>query len=198
MKALLCKSIIDSRQMKAKNPWQLKNKKVVYDNPWIEVTHHEVLNPANKPGIYGEIHFKNIAIGILPLDEDMHTWIVGQYRFPLDQYSWEIPEGGGKIGIDPLVSARRELKEETGIVAKDWKEILRLHTSNSVSDELGIIYLAKGLSFYEAEPDEDEELSIRKIPFNHLVEMVLKGEITDSLSVAAVLKVKLLLDSGKL
>ncbi|MEX2379587.1 MAG: NUDIX hydrolase [Vicingaceae bacterium] len=184
--------------MKAKNPWQLKNKKVVYDNPWIEVTHHEVLNPANKPGIYGEIHFKNIAIGILPLDEDMHTWIVGQYRFPLDQYSWEIPEGGGKIGIDPLVSARRELKEETGIVAKDWKEILRLHTSNSVSDELGIIYLAKGLSFYEAEPDEDEELSIRKIPFNHLVEMVLKGEITDSLSVAAVLKVKLLLDSGKL
>lgn len=184
--------------MKAKNPWQLKNKKVVYDNPWIEVTHHEVLNPANKPGIYGKIHFKNIAIGILPLDEEMNTWIVGQYRFPLDQYSWEIPEGGGKIDIDPLVSAQRELKEETGIVAGDWKEILRLHTSNSVSDELGIIYLAKDLSFFEAQPDEDEDLSIRKIPFSQLADMVLKGEITDSLSVAAVLKVKILLDSGKL
>jgi 8-oxo-dGTP pyrophosphatase MutT (NUDIX family) len=184
--------------MKVKNPWQIKNKKRIYDNPWIELTHFEVLNYAEKPGIYGKIHFKNIAIGILPLDDKMNTWIVGQYRFPLDQYSWEIPEGGGKIGINPLFSAQRELKEETGIVAKEWKEVLRLHTSNSVSDELGIIYLAKGLSFFEAEPDEDEDLCIRKIPFSQLVEMVMKGEITDSLSVAAVLKVKLLLDSDKL
>lgn len=184
--------------MKVKNPWQIKNKKMIYDNPWIELTHFEVLNPAEKPGIYGKIHFKNIAIGILPLDDEMNTWIVGQYRFPLDQYSWEIPEGGGKIGIDPLVSAQRELKEETGIVAEEWKEVLKIHTSNSVSDELGIIYLAKNLSFFEAEPDENEDLSIRKIPFSQLVEMVMNGEITDSLSVAAVLKVKLLVDSGKL
>lgn len=184
--------------MKAKSPWQIKNKKVVYDNPWIELTHHEVLNPANKPGIYGKIHFKNIAIGVLPIDEAKNTWIVGQYRFPLDQYSWEIPEGGGKIGIDPLVSAQRELKEETGIVANNWQELLQIHTSNSVSDELGIIYLAKDLSFYEAEPDEDEELKVRKIPFSQLVEMVMEGEITDSLSVAAVLKAKILLDSDQL
>ncbi|MBD3635729.1 MAG: NUDIX hydrolase [Crocinitomicaceae bacterium] len=184
--------------MKENNPWQIKNKKVMYNNPWIELTHFEVLNPSGNPGIYGKLHFKNLALGILPLDDQMNTWIVGQFRFPLNQYSWEIPEGGGKIGIDPLVSAQRELKEETGIVAKKWTELLRVHTSNSVSDELGIIYLAKDLKFFEAEPDEDEELYIRKIPFNELVDMVMKGEITDSLSVAAVLKAKLLLDSGKL
>lgn len=198
MKALLCKSIIDSLQMKAKNPWQVKKTKEIYENPWISLTHHDVINPANKEGIYGKIHFKNLAIGILPIDEDWNTWIVGQFRFPLNQYSWEIPEGGGKIGIDPLISAQRELKEETGIVAKNWEELLRIHTSNSVSDELGIIYLAKTLSFYDAEPDEDEDLTIRKVPFDEVVEMVLQGAITDSLSVAAVLKVKVLRDAGKL
>lgn len=184
--------------MKEMNPWQIKNKKKVYENPWISLTHHEVINPAGNDGIYGKIHFKNIAIGILPLDDDLNTWIVGQYRFPLNKYSWEIPEGGGKIGIDPLISAQRELKEETGIVAEKWTELLRIHTSNSVSDEEGIIYIARGLSFFEAEPDEDEQLSIVKLPFSELVDKVMNGEITDSLSVAAVLKAKILLDKNEL
>lgn len=177
-----------------KNPWKKIKKKTAYETPWIKVDHHEVLNPAGKESIYGTVHFKNLAIGIIPLSKDLETWIVGQYRFPLDQYSWEIPEGGGPHDIDPLDSAKRELKEETGLSAKKWTEILRIHTSNSVSDELGIIYLAEELEEGPAKPDEDEDLQIRKLPFNELVDLVMKGEITDSLSVAGVLKLKMLLE----
>src|SRR5579871_191774 len=106
-----------------KNPWQIISEKNIYDNPWINITEFDVINPGGGNGIYGKVHFKNLAIGILPLDENMNTYLVGQYRFPLDQYSWEIPEGGGMIGIDPLISAQRELIEETGLVATQWTEI---------------------------------------------------------------------------
>lgn len=185
--------------MKAKsNPWKIKNSKITYETPWISTKHLEVVNPAGKDGIYGIIHFKNIAIGILPLDEEYNTWIVGQYRLPIDEYSWEMPEGGGDLNIDPLESAKRELLEETGIIAKDWSELLKIHTSNSVTDERGIIYVAKDLSFHPPQPDEDEELEIRKLPFNDLFEMVMKGEITDSLTLAAILKAKHLIDRGEL
>lgn len=177
---------------KNKNPWTTINSNLKYENNWISVTHHEVINASNNPGIYGTVHFKNIAIGILPVDEENHTWLIGQWRYPLNCYSWEIPEGGGKIGIDPILSAKRELAEETGISADSWKEIQRIHTSNSVSDELGILYLAEDLSFSEPNPDEDEELVIKKCKLSEALKMVLDGEITDSLSVAAILKLKVL------
>ncbi len=173
-----------------KNPWTLNSKKIAYENNWIRVEHHEVLNPSKKPGIYGKIHFKNIAIGIIPVDQDGYTWLVGQYRYPLDEYSWEIPEGGGKMDADPLDSAKRELLEETGITAKKWTYIQKVHTSNSVSDEYAMIYLAQGLDFQDAQPDEDEELIIKKIHLNDLYKMLLEGEITDSLSVAGIFKLK--------
>src|SRR5438270_9230901 len=114
------------------NPWQVKDKQVVYDNPWIQVVHHDVINPSGGKGMYGKVHFKGTAIGILPLDEQLNTWLVGQYRFPLNQYSWEIPEGGGPLGTDPLASAKRELLEETGLVAAQWSTLLDMHLSNSV------------------------------------------------------------------
>ena len=174
------------------NPWKTLSSKEIYENPWISLTEHQVVNPGGGKGIYGKVHFKNLAIGILVLDEDANTWLVGQYRYPLNEYSWEIPEGGGFLGTDPLESAKRELKEETGITANSWTEIQHIHLSNSVSDELGIIYLARELIYGEAEPEETEQLTICKLPFDKAFEMVLNGEITDSLSVAAILKVKVL------
>lgn len=175
------------------NPWQINAEKPVYDNPWINVTEYQITNPSDKPGIYGKVHFKNLAIGVIALDDDMNTYLVGQYRFPLNQYSWEIPEGGGPLDTDPLDSARRELLEETGLKATEWTELQRLHLSNSVSDELGILYLARGLQQFEAEPEETEQLIVRKIPFKQAYEMVCNGEITDSLSVAGILRVQLML-----
>ncbi len=181
-----------------KNPWKTLSIAEVYDNPWIRVTHREVLTPAGTPGIYGQVHFKNTAIGIVPLDEDLNTWLVGQYRYTLNAYSWEIPEGGGMEGSSLLDAAKRELKEETGIKAARWTKILDLHTSNSVTDEYGLAYVAQGLSFGEAEPEDTEELQVRKLPFAEAVEMVMRGEITDALAMTAILKTKILLDRGAL
>ncbi|TWI99936.1 8-oxo-dGTP pyrophosphatase MutT (NUDIX family) [Mucilaginibacter frigoritolerans] len=180
------------------NPWKIIAQKDVYDNPWINVTEFDVLNPSGNPGIYGKVHFKNIAIGVLPLDNELNTYLVGQYRFPLEQYSWEMPEGGGPIGIDPIASAKRELLEETGLKADKWTEILRIHLSNSVSDELSILYLARGLKQFEAEPEETEQLMVNKLPFEEVYQMVCRGEITDAMTVAAVLKVRLLIIENQL
>lgn len=180
------------------NPWQVKSETRVYDNPWINLTEYQVINPSGNPGIYGKIHFKNRAIGIVPLDADMNTYLVGQYRFVLNAYSWEIPEGGGLLADDPLAAAKRELLEETGLVAKNWTEIQRMHLSNSVSDELCIIYVATGLEQFEAEPEDTEQLIVNKVPFDEVYRMVCAGEITDSVTVAAVLKVKLMLHENRL
>jgi 8-oxo-dGTP pyrophosphatase MutT (NUDIX family) len=180
------------------NPWQIKGQKQVYDNPWIGVTEFDVINPSGGKGIYGKVHFKGWAIGVLALDEEFNTWLVGQYRFPLDQYSWEIPEGGGPLDIDPLLSAQRELLEETGLVAQDWTRIMEMHLSNSVSDEHAIIYLARNLSQGTACPEETEQLQVRKLPFEEAYQLVEQGKITDSVSVAAILKVKLMLADGRI
>jgi len=175
------------------NPWQITAEKVIYDNPWINLTEYDVINPSGNAGIYGKVHFKNMAIGILPLDDDLNTYVVGQYRFALNQYSWEIPEGGGPLSTDPLASAKRELLEETGLKAGRWDEIQRMHLSNSVCDELCIIYLARDLRQFEPEPEDTEQLIVHKVPFEAIYNMACSGEITDSVTVAAVLKVKLLI-----
>lgn len=178
------------------NPWQVLAEKPVYDNPWISVTEYDVINPSGGKGIYGKVGFKNLAIGILPLDDNLNTWLVGQYRFTIDAYSWEIPEGGGEKNIDPLVSAKRELLEETGLQAQHWRKLLDIHLSNSVSDEAGVSYLATGLSYHEAQPEETEKLVIQKLPFREVFEMVMDGRITDSLSMVTILKVQYLLQNG--
>jgi 8-oxo-dGTP pyrophosphatase MutT (NUDIX family) len=184
--------------MNEENAWQTLSSEEKYNNNWISVTEHQVINPNGGKGIYGEVHFKNIAIGVLPLDEQRNTWLVGQYRYPLKAYSWEIPEGGCPEGTDPELSAKRELLEETGLVAKRFTEIQRIHLSNSVSDELGIIYIAQELKQQQAEPEETEDLQLLKLPFEKVYEMVLKGEITDSVSVAAILKAHIMLNEGLL
>lgn len=184
--------------MEERGPWKQISSEERYSTPWISVSHHEVIDPSGTPGIYGVVHFKNLAVGIVPLDAELNTWIVGQYRYPIGTYSWEIPEGGGRRDRPPLQSAERELREEVGIVAEHWTEVLRMDLSNSASDEEAIIYVAQGLEFHEPEPDHDEQLAIRKLPFAELFAMVMRGELRDSLTVAAVLKVRLMLDRGEL
>lgn len=181
-----------------KNPWKKLSGKTVYENAWINVEEHQVLNPSGHKGIYGKVHFKNKALGIIPLDRDMNTWLVGQYRYTLDEYSWEIPMGGGLLDIDPLVSAQRELKEETGLMATDWQNIMRIHTSNSVTDEEGFVFVARGLTQGETAFEDTEDLKIKKIPLDDAIQLVMNGNITDSLSIGGLLKVKALLDTGAL
>ncbi len=181
-----------------KNPWQTLDVKTIYDNPWIKVTHREVLNPSGGSGIYGVVHFKNIAIAIVPIDEEGYTWIVGQYRYALSHYSWEVPEGGGPLEVPPIDSAKRELLEETGITAKNWIEVGELHISNSVTDERGVIFVAKDLSFGSSQPEETEQLALKRIHLDEAVEMVLNRKITDAMAMVALLKVKMLRDRGLL
>ncbi|HSI77360.1 MAG TPA: NUDIX hydrolase [Lunatimonas sp.] len=182
-----------------KNPWKTISKKLVYSNPWIRVEEHQVINPNGGPGIYGQVHFKNKAIGIVPLDSNLNTWLIGQYRYTLEEYSWEIPMGGGPEDDNLLVSAQRELREETGFSASKWTNILRIHTSNSVTDEEGFVFLAEELTEGETEFDETEDLQIQKLPFLEAVDKVMNGEITDAISIAGILKVeKILKEQGRI
>ena len=176
-----------------KNPWQPQSSKLVFENPWLTLHEDEVINPGGGLSHYGKVNFKNLAIGIIPLDEDNNTWLVGQYRYVPDCYSWEIPMGGGPLHIEPLESAKRELKEETGLIANEWQLLMRCHTSNSVTDELGLVYVARDLTQGKTEFEETEDLLIKKLPLEEAVERVLNGEITDSLSIAGLLKLKITL-----
>ena len=169
------------------NSWRKMSSKSIYENPWLQVEEDEVINPGGGNSCYGKILFKNIALGIIPLDENNNTWLVGQYRYVPDCYSWEIPMGGGPLNINPLESAQRELKEETGLTAQHWEELMQLHTSNSVTDERGLVYIARDLSEGETEFEESEDLQIIKLPLSEAIQHVLAGEITDAISVAALL-----------
>ena len=170
------------------NPWQTLSSEPKYQNPWISVREDQVINPAGGRGIYGVISMKNKAIGIIPIDADGNTWLVGQYRYALNEYSWEIPMGGGPIELDVLDSAKRELREETGFSAKRWTNIARLHTSNSVTNEEGFLFLAEDLIAGEVAPEETEDLRLWKLPFTEAVQMALDNRITDAISVAGLLK----------
>ena len=183
------KKFIDEHDnLENSNPWKKISSEVKYENPWISLTEYKVVTPAGTNGIYGKVHFKNIAIGVIAIDSDENTYLVGQYRFPLDLYSWEIPEGGCPEGTDWLAAAKRELKEETGFEAGKWTEILQMHVSNSVSDELAVVYVAQDLMAGKAEPEDTEDLKIIKMPFKQAVDWVMQGKIKDSISVAAILK----------
>ena len=175
-----------------KNPWTILNQKKVYENPWISLTEYDVLNPSGNKGIYGKVSFKNRAVGVVALDQELNVYLVGQYRFTLDQYSWELPEGGSPFEETLLDTAKRELLEETGITAQHWEHILDIHLSNSVTDEVGALYLATELSFGEAEPEDTEELALKKLHLDSAIDMIYSGEITDALTIAGLLRTKLL------
>lgn len=175
-----------------KNTWQTLNKREIYDNPWINVNEHQVINPAGNPGIYGVVHYKNLAISILPIDSKGFTYIVGQYRYVLGQYSWEIPEGGGSLKLPPQEEAARELLEETGLSAKKWTYLGELFLSNSVSDERAVMFLAQELTQGEAMPEDTEDLQVKYIHFDELLQMAMDGKIADALAVTTIFKVQLL------
>ena len=178
------------------NPWTTLESELKYDNPWIRVVEHKVLTPKQTPGIYGTIHFKNLATGVIPIDAEGCTYLVGQYRYVLDAYSWEMPEGGGKPGVPVLESVQRERLEETGFTAGHWLELMRLHLSNSVSDEVATCFLAWDLTPGPCSPDDSEELALRRLPFREAAAMVWAGEITDAMSVAAIQRLELMLRRG--
>lgn len=177
-------------EVEIKNPWKTLSSEVKYENRWISVTESQVINPSGGKGIYGKVHFKNKAIGVIPVDNEMNTWLVGQFRYTLNEWHWEIPEGGGPMADPPLVSAQRELREETGLTAKKWTQIIRLHTSNSVTDEEGFVFLAEDLEMGESALEETEaDLKVWKLPVKDALKMVLEGKITDSMSVMGLLMV---------
>ena len=176
------------------NPWTTLSTKPVYQNPWISVREDQVLNPKGGEGIYGVVSFKNKAIGIIPLDAEGYTYLIGQYRYALNEYSWEIPMGGGPVENDLLESAKRELKEETGFTAARWTNICRLHTTNSVSDEEGFVFLAEELTAGQTAFEETEDLQIKRLPIQEAVRMAMNNQITDAISVAGLLKVALMLE----
>lgn len=173
-----------------KKSWTTISSENVYENPWIKLEAAQVINPSGGKGIYGKVHFKNTAIGIIPLDEKNNTWLVGQHRYVLNAWSWEIPEGGCPKGEPILTSAKRELLEETGLKATTWTEVLKSHLSNSVSDEVGYVFLAQGLQQGAPNREASEaDMKVMKLPFQEALEMVLDGRITDSLSMMGILKV---------
>jgi 8-oxo-dGTP pyrophosphatase MutT (NUDIX family) len=174
-----------------RSPWVRTTRRTAYENPWLTVWHDEVTRPDGNPGIYGVVHFTNLAVGVVALDHDDRVTLVGQWRYTLDEWSWEIPEGGVPFSEDPQAGAARELREETGLSAATWHELGRVHLSNSVSDEAGILYLATDLTEGEAEPDGTEAIEIRRVPFPEALAMTLDGRITDALSVIALQRVGL-------
>lgn len=180
-----------------RNPWTRVSSRRVYENEWIVLREDQVIRPDGNAGIYGVVEMRNWAIGAIPLTEDGDTFLVGQYRYTLDRYSWEIPEGGGSPTASPMESARRELLEETGISADRWTYLGEAHLSNSVTNEVGCAFLAEGLTFGQAAPDGTEELRVRRLPFAEAVGMALSGEITDSLSIVGLLRAKHYLDLGR-
>jgi 8-oxo-dGTP pyrophosphatase MutT (NUDIX family) len=174
------------------NPWTRLARRVAYENPWITVWHDDVQRPDGQPGIYGVVHYRNRAVGVVALDDDDCVLLVGQHRYTLDLYSWELPEGGAAADEEPLAAAQRELQEETGCSAAHWQELLRAHLSNSVSDEEAIVYLAHGLKDGTAAPEGTEQLQVRRVPFAEALRMVERGEITDALSVMGLQRVALM------
>lgn len=179
----------DDENQVRQDAWQLKSKTMVYENPWIEVSHHNVVTPSGTDGIYGVVSFKNHAVGVLPIDEQGGTWLVRQSRYPHNCYTWEIPEGGAPKNEPLLAAAKRELQEETGLQAENWQPWLELQTSNSVTDELATIYLAQGLTQGDAALEATEDITVKYLPIKEAVAMIYRNEIVDAMSVAALLKV---------
>lgn len=180
------------------NPWVTRGVKPVYDNPWIRVDEHDVLNPNGGKGIYGVVTAKKVGIGILPIFADGTTVLVGQWRYPIGKYTWEMPEGGGEPAVAPLESARRELLEETGLSAAHWLELVHLDTSNALMNEHAVCFVAWGLSQGRADPDETEKIALKTVHFREALAMVLDGRMQDAMSVATILKIAVLAARGEL
>ncbi len=186
----------DSELTRRVGPWTRRSRRVAYDNPWITIWHDDVARPDGSPGIYGVVHFANLAVGAVVLDDNDRVLLVGQHRYTLDAYSWEIPEGGVPAGESALDGARRELREETGVEADGWREIVRFHLSNSISDEGGVLFAARATSHGVPAPEPTEDLAIRWLPFEDALAMASDGRITDAMTIMGLQRIAL--DRAKL
>ncbi|MDG3443632.1 NUDIX domain-containing protein [Nitrospirillum amazonense] len=184
------------------NPWTVLSRDLRYETPWLRVFHHEVLRPDGSPGIFGTVEFATVAVGVLPVAANGDTWLVGQWRFGAGRYSWEMVEGGiplaGPKAIGPLAGAAEELREEAGLRAGRWLEIQRMDMSNSVGNEHAHLYLAWDLTEVPVAPDETEQLTIRRLPLRAALDMALSGGILDAMTIAALLRVRLMHLEGTL
>ena len=178
--------------------WQVRGKTHLHDNPWFALDEFDAIAPTGHPARYYLQTYKNIAVGVLPLHDDGTISLVGQWRFPFDAYSWELPEGGAPKGEPPIEGARRELREEAGLIAADWRLILTLQLSNASSDEIAFGYLATGLSEVEHEPDATEQLSVARVPFREALKAAASGRIQDAITVAMLLRVHHMAHEGEL
>lgn len=175
--------------------WKTLSSRLVFENDWMQVYEDHVQNPGGGENYYGHVRFRNTAVAVLPIDHDEHTWLVGQSRYTLGEYSWELPMGGAPPGEPLIQAARRELREETGLSANDWTEMMRLHPSNSITDERGVAFLATGLTQGETSFDETEDLAVRRLPVAEALQMVFDGEITDAISAATLMRYQLSRDT---
>jgi 8-oxo-dGTP pyrophosphatase MutT (NUDIX family) len=172
-------------------PWTRRARRVAYENPWLTLWHDDVDRPDGSAGIYGVVHFANAAVGVVVLDDADRVLLVGQHRYTLDEYSWEIPEGGVPADEAPLDGARRELLEETGVSADGWRELVRFHLSNSVTDETGVVFAAHAVTHGAASPDPTEDLAVRWVPFHEALAMIGDGRITDAITIIGLQRVAL-------
>lgn len=172
------------------NPWKTLSGKIIYQNPWMRIREDSVINPQGNQGTYTVVEAQKLAAGVLAFTENEELYLVGQYRYPTKVYSWEIIEGGIEEGELPLDGIKRELREEAGLEASFWEELPggEVHLSNCISDERAVFFVARGLSEVKAEPDPNEILAIKKLPFEDVYKMVLSGEIFDAMTVIAVLR----------
>lgn len=180
------------------DPWTVKAKRIGFRNDWFAIEEHEVIHPGGREGRYDVIRIRRLAVGVLPIDADGHVHLVGQWRFPLGRYSWEMPEGGAEPGEEALDCARRELEEETGFRAAEFRKVLEMDMSNSLTDERAVIFLATGLTPGAAAPEDVEVLKRRAAPFREVLARVVDGRIRDSMSVAAMLRAHHMALTGEL
>ena len=180
------------------NPWRVKSVATAFENPWFRVEEHDVVHPGGADGVYGVVRMRRVAVGVLPIDAEGMVHLVGQWRFPLGRYSWEMPEGGADPGEAAIDCARRELAEETGLRAGRLESILELDLSNSVSDERAVMFLATDLQEGEAAPEPTEVLRRRRAPFRDVLDRAVGGKIRDSMTVAALLRAYHMAITGQL
>lgn len=176
---------------KKHSAWVTLSSREVYSNPWIKVKHNEVTTPSGTPGVYGVVSFKNHAVGVIPVDHDGNTWLVCQTRYVLGMKTWEIPEGGVPNGEALVLGAKRELQEEVGLKASHYETLMEMDLSNSVTDEKATVFVATGLEACEPNHEDTEDITVRKLPIKEAIQMVIDGQITDAISVAALLKYSL-------
>jgi 8-oxo-dGTP pyrophosphatase MutT (NUDIX family) len=173
-----------------RGPWTRISSRLVYENPWIAVREDQVLRPDGSPGIYGVVHFRNLAVGVVALDAEGRVILVGQYRYTLGLRTWEIPEGGCPEGEEPPAAAARELEEETGYRAARWDFLGTAALSNSATDEIAHLYLARELTPGRARPEATEDLACKAVPWEEAWSLAMEGEAADALTVIALARAR--------